>query len=294
MDLRYTTLRFAAGRRLLKESAPAACARPEKLRAGFSFVEVLFAVMILGIGFIMVAGIFPVSIQQVGTTVDETNAAMIARGASARLSKLIAWNTLTPTDGAMVKLSQLSPDAWERVKGELIWEADPRYAWIPLVKFDGGDRPAQVTIIVIRNRTGRAFDQRDLIQANPASNRPAALEPRTVTVTLTEGGNGPDIAEFAPSSDVAAAVPGAYLIIGSDRSTGASSGHAYRLGNRLDDAGLKWELMPGSDLSGPDEELLAARAYLVGRAEETSGSITPIYSGAGQDVAVFTTLISGR
>ena len=40
---------------------------------GFSFTEVLFAVMILGIGFIMVAAIFPVAIQQ-ATTVNRSSA----------------------------------------------------------------------------------------------------------------------------------------------------------------------------------------------------------------------------
>src|SRR5215218_4301657 len=50
-------------------------------RRGFSFTEVLFAVMILGIGFIMVAAMFPVAIQQTRTTAEEGNAAAVARGA---------------------------------------------------------------------------------------------------------------------------------------------------------------------------------------------------------------------
>ena len=39
---------------------------------GFSIVEVMFAIMILGIGFILVAAMFPVAIQQNQATVDET------------------------------------------------------------------------------------------------------------------------------------------------------------------------------------------------------------------------------
>jgi type II secretory pathway pseudopilin PulG len=50
--------------------------------AGFSFVEVLFAVMILGIGFIMVAAIFPMAIQQTHTASDES------------VSASVAWNAL--------------------------------------------------------------------------------------------------------------------------------------------------------------------------------------------------------
>ena len=41
-------------------------------RRGFSFTEILFAVMILGIGFIMIAAIFPVALQQTETSQAET------------------------------------------------------------------------------------------------------------------------------------------------------------------------------------------------------------------------------
>src|SRR5207244_9635820 len=50
---------------------------------GFSFVEVLFVVMILGIGFIMAAAIFPVAIQQTQNASDES------------VSASVAWNALT-------------------------------------------------------------------------------------------------------------------------------------------------------------------------------------------------------
>ena len=46
--------------------------------SGFSFVEVLFAVIILGVGFIMIAAVFPVAIRQTKSTIDETSAATIA------------------------------------------------------------------------------------------------------------------------------------------------------------------------------------------------------------------------
>ena len=50
----------------------------------FSLVEVLFAVMILGIGFIMVAAIFPVGIQQGRDAIDDTTGRTIARAAANR------------------------------------------------------------------------------------------------------------------------------------------------------------------------------------------------------------------
>ncbi|HEY7087622.1 MAG TPA: hypothetical protein VH518_05995 [Tepidisphaeraceae bacterium] len=61
--------------------------RRGRRRSGFSFTEVMFAVIILGIGFIMVAAIFPVAIQQAKSTTEETTAAVIARGAAGYLGQ---------------------------------------------------------------------------------------------------------------------------------------------------------------------------------------------------------------
>src|SRR5437764_1363053 len=43
------------------------------LLPGFSFAEVMFAVIVLGIGFIMIAAVFPVSIQQSKATIYDTS-----------------------------------------------------------------------------------------------------------------------------------------------------------------------------------------------------------------------------
>src|SRR5207248_9440516 len=59
-------------------------------RQGFSFAEVMFAVIVLGIGFIMIAAIFPVAIQQSKATNDETSGAAIAKAQVAALSDIIA------------------------------------------------------------------------------------------------------------------------------------------------------------------------------------------------------------
>ncbi|HSZ58503.1 MAG TPA: prepilin-type N-terminal cleavage/methylation domain-containing protein [Tepidisphaeraceae bacterium] len=48
-------------------------------RRGFSFTEILFAIMILGIGFILVASMFPVAIKQADTSKSETVGAQLAR-----------------------------------------------------------------------------------------------------------------------------------------------------------------------------------------------------------------------
>ena len=56
----------------------------------FSFAEVMFAVVILGVGFILIAAIFPVAIQQSQVTGEESNAAVIARQASTGIAALAA------------------------------------------------------------------------------------------------------------------------------------------------------------------------------------------------------------
>jgi len=62
---------------------------------GFSFTEILFAVMILGIGFIMIAAMFPVAIQQTEATNSETVAAAEARTGASFLQQ-VALSTWTP------------------------------------------------------------------------------------------------------------------------------------------------------------------------------------------------------
>ena len=59
-----------------------------QLRRGFTFTEILFAVMILGIGFIMVAAIFPVAIQQTEANNQETIAASIGRSTTGFVEKV--------------------------------------------------------------------------------------------------------------------------------------------------------------------------------------------------------------
>ena len=53
-----------------------------QFRVGYSFTEVMFAVIVLGIGFIMVAAVFPVAIQQSQATSEETVGASVCAGSS--------------------------------------------------------------------------------------------------------------------------------------------------------------------------------------------------------------------
>src|SRR5689334_3047187 len=66
-------------------------------RAGFTFTEVMFAVILLGIGFIMLAGIFPVAIQQTQTNVEESTGSTIARDAAKYMEETLTVDDVPPT-----------------------------------------------------------------------------------------------------------------------------------------------------------------------------------------------------
>src|ERR1700722_9619763 len=70
-------------------------------RRGFSFVEILFAVMILGIGFILIAGVFPVAINQTQANGDETIAATTARQGAAVIASMANTSILMASDGTV-------------------------------------------------------------------------------------------------------------------------------------------------------------------------------------------------
>jgi hypothetical protein len=69
-----------------------------KTRRGFSFTEILFAVMILGIGFIMVAAIFPVAIHQTEASQGETVGAAVARAGVSFIGQMATTTFSTTTD----------------------------------------------------------------------------------------------------------------------------------------------------------------------------------------------------
>src|SRR5258706_15045253 len=66
-------------------------------RRGFTFTEVMFAVILLGIGFIMLAGMFPVAIQQTQTNVQESTASTVAQSAAHSLEQTLTQSDLPPT-----------------------------------------------------------------------------------------------------------------------------------------------------------------------------------------------------
>src|SRR5213075_1265375 len=58
---------------------------------------VMFAVILLGIGFIMLAGMFPVAIQQTQTNVEESTASTIAQSAARYMEQTLTQADVRPT-----------------------------------------------------------------------------------------------------------------------------------------------------------------------------------------------------
>jgi len=83
--------------------------RPRTIGKGFSFTEILFAVMILGIGFIMVAAIFPVAIKQTKISQEESIGSAIVRSAVGTVTQIAPLQFLPPNTYPQTPLSVLRP-----------------------------------------------------------------------------------------------------------------------------------------------------------------------------------------
>ena len=286
-------------------------------RAGFSFVEVLFAVMILGIGFIMLAGIFPVAISQTQSTGEETNAANVGRSAAAYLSKLSGTKRVSVfvPDGRVRRFdtTAIPPDVtapgpsltlWERVRGNLIVPEDRRYAWVPLYRRWSSPAPpgvfpptprvndfAEVTIVVLRVRNHSEYGPEDLV----VNNNRGTLIPRDVRVTLRERDPDPD--RITIDGNDHPVTPGTYVVIaqGSDVSGRNATGRIYRVGNAVAEGNRnEYDLAPGNDMQiirGPGgilkEDVDNVEAYVIGEGVAPGGG----YFGGAQDVGIYTTYV---
>lgn len=116
-----------AQRRLVSQaSTPAVVIRPS-VRGAFTFTEIMFAVIILGLGFIMIAAIFPVAIKQGQSSAEETigisEAQRVITSVSSRATKDLfpptSWDydapggiyPWDPSGGAFVALGEAYKDA---------------------------------------------------------------------------------------------------------------------------------------------------------------------------------------
>ena len=233
---------------------------------------------------------------------------------------------------------------WNSVEGNLINPTDPRSAYVLLYRRDvtytntdpAAAHPytdgnvvatpasaAQLIVIPVQVRSRTIFDTTPGVETRrggvaDTSNEPATLEPKGVTVTLTNdgGGTGIDTATLAAApallagagNNLAAVAEGTFIVISDDKIPapsgnavdlrGSANGHIYRLGQPRPDLGADtYELAPGYDEASAAEDLTDATAYLVGRGlKNPSAPFSPDnrYEGYPQDVAVYTTFIRAQ
>jgi type II secretory pathway pseudopilin PulG len=129
---------------------------------GFTFIEVLFAVILLGIGFIMIAGVFPVAIQQTAAVSDETQGTAIARDAIKKIQAVAdsvvngtaSSLTLFPATGTVAApaVVAFSPNIMQALGSDSFFSADRRYGWVGFYRRDSITSPfAQVYVIALQN-----------------------------------------------------------------------------------------------------------------------------------------------
>lgn len=196
-------------------------ARPNA-RRGFSFVEILFAVMIMGMGFIMIAVIFPVGVQRTKANFDETQAAAMGRSAFDTLSQSVlagdfpATGNAVGTPGVMVPMqtqdvnfssptssgitTAISNDAAALLASQnMISTSDPRFAWVPLYRRDlesqvvngqaanVAGRSMQISMILVNRSTSYSTPETFTI-----NQKTRWLEPRRIALSIdTSQADGP-------------------------------------------------------------------------------------------------------
>ncbi len=190
--------------------------------AGFTLVEVMFAVITLGIGLIMLAAMFPIAINQRKLTGEETNAAAIATEAMAVMTQ-VATNAnmpvtstssyTDPIDSSIIRpypgivMSLRNPQVsnvltagfgstiFNNVRGNVVLPGDNRLAWIALYRRDGvvgvtatQSNTAQVILIAVQSRNTSTFASGDYLNATGIGSTDIVnLQARPIKVVIDSG-----------------------------------------------------------------------------------------------------------
>ncbi len=284
-------------------------------RGGFSFVEILFAVMILGIGFILIAGIFPVAINQTQSNGDETIAASTARSAATIIANLpntsaymSAATSSTPTLYPFGPTgSANAPQLWAEMNGTQVLTEDPRYGWAAyyLSKTDAYGNPgdsAQITIIVTRVRNHAIYTAADQ-SGGTLVGKPISIP----AVGFSTSQTTQDWIALGPTN-LAAVAPGTFVVIAADptaNTVGSAVGWVLKLGNITSPQPsgvppncLAYNLQPGGDVKNSPlfkpapsaaKSTSWLTAYIIGQGADPDNPNT--FSGGAQDVMAYTTII---
>ncbi|CAN5459326.1 hypothetical protein BH10PLA1_BH10PLA1_05880 [soil metagenome] len=262
-------------------------------RSAFTLIEVMFAIIILGLGLTMLAAIFPVAIRQTRDSVDETTAAAIGRAAIAQLQQTLASQNIPTTNGAV---QQFEGPERRDLYGNLICSTDPRYAWVPLYRRNNDEPFAQVFVFVVRNRNRPIYEPRIDLPYNPddTTGNGATLDPVAVIASVSGGVNGsPDLITF--EDDLAHSpnrvAVGSFVVV--DEGTGTNQVRIYRIADVENVSTNTWRLAPGgAPIQG--SELTGVTAYIMGRGYVDPTDPSQGYTGPAQDIAVYSGFVAVR
>ena len=250
----------------------------------------MFAVVILGIGAIMVAAILPVAISQTQQAVDQTIAATVAQNARAHLSTTLRADNV-PIELAAVQPIASLPFVGAAVRGNQIHSADPRYAWTALCRRENNLKFTEVFIWVVRLHNRERYTSADF------SGAPGSLQPRSLLVRLENRIAEADQVRFssvagATDPSLQAIAPGCFVVVATDPNEGRAVGRRYRVGEAIDRPSGLWALMPGADLQSDDENVTDGTAFVIGRAWADPDDPSKGCEGPAQDLLLFHTLIA--
>lgn len=268
----------------------------------------MFAVMILGIGFILVAGIFPVALSQTQSSGDETIASTIAREANNYMAGLPNTGALMVPDGQVHALAPTSAGndllLWKEIGGNQILPEDGRYAWIPFYcrrqivpATSTGNPPAgtvarsdtaQIFVIGVRDRHTQAYTPADLT---------TNLFGKAVNFTVNTSGpgsNAPDTITFTGGASNLVAT-GSFVLIANDplnAQVGSVAGYALKVGNLQ--SGSTWLLQPGGDLkncnTGSNYNGKSFTGWIVGQGTDPADA-TGNPTGGTPDIMIYSSFI---
>jgi prepilin-type N-terminal cleavage/methylation domain-containing protein len=272
-------------------------------RRGYTMIEVLFALMVLGIGLVMIAGVFPVAVQQTQLTVASSKGVPIASSAIREMSAVFAplnapATTTVPGDGGMVfslndprlGLAAGTQSAlWSAAQGNMICTADPHYGWVGFYSrgLDSTNKPLPyVQLFAVAVASGA-----ESVYVSPGDLAGSPFVPTLYSVTIDQTQSPPTISIGGLTAINGPIGENAYVLISDDGQSSANqvskfNGMYARIGNRSGAANT-WELQPGADLSNVLTGVNTFKAFIIGRQADPSSG-TPTYTGPVQDLALVT------
>jgi len=164
----------------------------------FTFVEVLFAIMILGIGFIMIAAMLPVAIKQTEDTQSDITGRAICDAAYSQMLPLVQLNVAempvrtgflpdrVSYSGFTALEANYAGELTSRIRGTTQSSSDGRFAYTALLRRPSATAPHEAIVIALQSRNLSEYPQNLFnMPGNPRANNDNG--PHIATFTIAEG-----------------------------------------------------------------------------------------------------------